>query len=239
VIEVFTAAAVLVAWFVFRYDRAGKRHDAIEAAYGVLSAVHYGMVQGLSPGQAVGWGQLYFFNEYDPAGAEERAEQTRFAIAGAALDQVFVVPTEPLAKLATTTPQEGLIETRTVAIANFALWRVRVFNQLVRQLTDFNTQHAVEIMSDETDPTRRAELAEAGRRLSMMIHLQGIGQSWSMLPGGGRGWYGELVARIGANMTDLTVQRNVPRWRRHLDVPYVLVDGAVLVGVVAVVVAVV
>jgi hypothetical protein len=53
------------------------------------------------------------------------------------VDQVFVVPTEPLAKLATTAPQNGLIDVATVAVANFALWRVHVFNQLVRQLTDF------------------------------------------------------------------------------------------------------
>jgi hypothetical protein len=54
------------------------------------------------------------------------------------LDQVFVVPTEPLARLATTPPSPGLISQDTVAAANTALWRLHVFNQLVGLQTAFN-----------------------------------------------------------------------------------------------------
>jgi hypothetical protein len=108
-----------------------------DAAYGTLRAVHYGMVQGLTPGQAIGWGQVYFANDYSHVQALERARETWDVVMEGGVDQVFVVPTEPLAKLATSAPQDGLIDVATVAVANFALWRVHVFNQLVRQLTDF------------------------------------------------------------------------------------------------------
>jgi hypothetical protein len=135
--EIVAAFGLLLAWFAFRYERHRRWRDAVDAAYGTLRAVHYGMVQGLTPGQAIGWGQVYFANDYNHAQALERARETWDVVMEGGVDQVFVVPTEPLAKLATTAPQNGLIDVATVAVANFALWRVHVFNQLVRQLTDF------------------------------------------------------------------------------------------------------
>lgn len=237
-IEVFTAAAVLLAWVVFRHDRHGKRRDAIEAAYGTLSAVHYGMVQGLTPGQAVGWGQIYFFNGYTPESAQARATQTYGRVMASDLDQIFVVPAEPLAKLATTTPHEGLIERKTVAVANFALWRVHVFNQLVGLLTDFNSAHADEILSTSTEESRREELASAAASLSKMLHQDGIGWSWAALPEGGRGWYGALVGGLGENMRKLEVEREAALWRRLIEWPYSAIDVLVVGGFVAVVAAV-
>jgi hypothetical protein len=128
---------------------------------GGLRAVHYGMVQGLTAGQAVGWGQSYFATDYTEDVANERARETRDLVMQRGIDQVLAVPTEPLAKLATATPHEGLITPTTIGIANFALWRLRVFNQLVVQLTDFNTKHAVEITSSGTDASRREDIAAA------------------------------------------------------------------------------
>jgi hypothetical protein len=197
------------------------------------------MVQGLTPGQAVGWGQLYFSNEYTEATAAERAQQTHDGVMQRSIDQIFVVPTEPLAKLATSTPQEGLIDSATVAVANSALWRVGVFNQLVWQLTDFNTEHAVEIFQPATSEPRRRELASAAASLSMQIHADGIGRSWSALPGGGRGWYGALVEAIGSNLMALVVQLDTPRWRQLIEWPYWVGDFLVLGGLVAVIVSVV
>ena len=154
------------------------------------------------------------------------------------LDQVFVVPTQPLAKLATTAPQDGLIDATTVAVANFALWRVHVFNQLVGLLTDFNVQHAVEIMSGGTSQTRREELAEAAGGLSLLVHEYGIGWAWSRHPGGGRGWYGALVEAIGGNMSDLATERRLHRRRWWSEWPYVVGDLLVVEAGVAVVVTV-
>jgi hypothetical protein len=154
-------------------------------------------------------------------------------------DTVLVVPTEPLAKLATTTPQEGLIDSSTVAAAHFALWRVHVFNQLVCQLSDFNTRHLDEIVSEATEPARRADLAAAARALSVMIHLDGIGWSWGSLPGGGRGWYGTLVEAIGSNLNQLQAKRDASLWRQLFEWPYSAFDLLVLGVLVAVIVSVV
>lgn len=71
-IEIFTAAAVVLAWFVFRYDRNGRRQDALEAAHGLLRAVDHGMVQGVGDDEAVGWGEIYFSTGYTERAATER-----------------------------------------------------------------------------------------------------------------------------------------------------------------------
>ena len=186
--EVLTAGAILLAWFVFRYDRHGRQRDAIEAADGTLRAVHYGMVQGLTPGQP-GWGQGYFSHDYTESAALERAGETHTTVMQRGMDQIFVVPTEPLARLATSSPQEGLIDAKTVAVAHFALWKVHVFNQLVRQLTDFNAMHGAEIQSQATDPARREELLQRPcLSLTVCTNMAsgGRGRS-SRLAGGGAG----------------------------------------------------
>jgi hypothetical protein len=46
------------------------------------------MVQGLTGGQPLGWGQLYFFNEYTQATAAERASHTGAAVLAGTIDQV-------------------------------------------------------------------------------------------------------------------------------------------------------
>jgi hypothetical protein len=177
---------------------------------------------------------MYFATDYTRDAAMARARQTRDGVLARGIDQVLVVPTEPLAKLATATPHEGLITYETVAAANFALWRVHAFNQLVWQLTDFNTAHAVEITSDDTESSRRGELAAAAMSLSLFVHLDGIGIAWSSLPGGGRGWYGALVEAIGANMSalDATRRSHMRRWLREWS--YLAVDALVVLGLIAV-----
>jgi hypothetical protein len=73
---------------------------------------------------------------------------------GVALTQVFPVPTTPLELLVSSpataglisqvellvssSATAGLISQETVFIANVSLWRVQVFNELVRMQTDFN-----------------------------------------------------------------------------------------------------
>jgi hypothetical protein len=227
-IEFLTVAALALAWFTFRFDRYRRGRDAIEAAYSTLRAVHHAMVQGLTPGQAVGWGQLYFQQDYDEGSAQRRADGTAILVRNRQLDQVFVVPTEPLERLATSAPSVGLIEYKTVAVANHALWRLHRFNQLLQQLTDFNAAHAHEIAGDSIDQARRDELAEGAAALSYMLHLYGIGWAWSALPDGGRGWYGALVETIGGNMTKLDPTLPVSLRERLVDWPYSVGDLLVL-----------
>jgi hypothetical protein len=161
--ELLTAAAVLLAWFVFRYERDGRVRDAIESAYATLRAVQHAMVQGRASGQQ-GWGQAYFEYDYPEDKAYERADKSRDLVLGHNFEQIFVVPTEPLAKLATASPREGLIEYDTVASASFALWNVQKFNQNVRQLTEFYTQHLVEISSEATTQNALRDLRTAQDR---------------------------------------------------------------------------
>lgn len=150
------------------------------------------------------------------------------------LDTVLVVPTEPLAMLATTTPRDGLIETETVTVANYALWRVHAFNQLVQNLADFNVANAAEITSADTETARREDLAAAAMSLSLFVHLDGIGEAWGH-PGGYDGWYRALVTQVIANMRDLIELRNKARWRWLHEWQYVVVDVLVAAGLISVV----
>jgi hypothetical protein len=233
-IEIITAAGFALAWIAFRYERHRRWRDDLDAAYGILSAVHYGMVTGLTPGQAVGWGQIYFSTTYTEEVAKQRARNTRDLVNMRGIDQVLVVPTEPLALLATTSPQPGLVESETVATANFALWRVHAFNQLVRQMTDFNSQHAVEITSADTDLQRREEIAAAAMSLSLFVHLDGIGQAWARFPDGSVGWYRALVEAVAKNLGDLYVLRGTVRWHWLHEWQYTVIDVLVTLGVLTV-----
>ena len=230
-----TAAALALAWYTFRYERHRRWRADLDAAYGTLRAVHHGMIQGLTPGQAVGWGQIYFSTVYTEDVAHDRARKTRELVHQRSIDQVLVVPTEPLTLLATTTPREGLIEFATVAAANFALWRVQAFNQLVQQMTDFNATHAAEITSGGTSVERREELATAAMSLSLFIHLDGIGQAWAALPGGSVGWYRALVDALNRNLGDLHRMRGNSRWKWLGEWPYVIIDVLALLAVAAVI----
>jgi len=227
--EVLGAVAVLLAWFVFRYERDRRTLDAIDSAHGTLRAVQYAMVESRGSGQQ-GWGHAYFWQaDYDNDKAQGRANDTRKLVNERYYEQIFVVPTEPLAKLATAGPHDGLIDYKTVASAGFALWHVHKFNQHVRQQTDFNTQNVAEISSEATPPARREELAEAAASLTFMLHRWGIGWAWSKYPNAeGRGWYGEFVEALDKNVDDLQERRrqHLARWLESL--PYVLGDVVAL-----------
>lgn len=234
-ISVITAAAFALAWFGFRYERYRRWRADVDAAHGTLRAVHHGMVQGLTVGQAVGWGQIYFSTVYTERVAQQRAQNTRDLVMQGALDIVLVVPTEPLAMLATTAPQLGLIETETVTIANFALWRVQAFNQLVQSLADFNAAHADEICSDATSDARREELAAAAQALSLMVHRDGIGGAFAAGAHGNDGWYRTLVTQVNRNIGDLMLLQHAARWRWLREWPYVVVDVLAARGLIAIV----
>ena len=233
-IEIITAVAFVFAWVVFRYERYAAWQAEVKAAHGILRALHHGMVQGLTPNQAVGWGQIYFSTVYTPEVALRRAVETGRAIERRRVDQVFLVPTEPLERLATVPPRWELIRPETVAVANFALWRVKAFNQLVQQLTDFNTAHLHEIRDSNTAPERRRVLASAASLVSLMLHRDGIGDAWA--PGG---WYRALIERVSVNIGDL-MELEGWSWRRYFRAwPLMVLDALALGGLVAVIVKVI
>jgi hypothetical protein len=178
-IEVVTAAGFALAWLAFRYDRHVRWRGAVDAAHGTLSSVYQGIVAGVPPlGSQSAWGRHYLHTIYTDEVAKERANKTRELVMMRGIDQVLVVPTEPLAMLATVAPHPGLIEPTTVAVANTALWRVGVFNQLVQQMADFSAAHAVEITSNATEWERREDIAAAAMSRSYFVQRARPGCRW-------------------------------------------------------------
>lgn len=239
-ILILTAAAFALAWFSFRYERLRRRRSAVDAAYGALQAAYQGMVQGVphgivegegEGGQPAGWTELYFSTVYTEEAARTRATEMADTVMNMNYDQVFVVPTEPLAHLATLATESGFVEPATVAAANTALWKVQTFNQLVAQLTGFYTTHGPEIVDPDTPDGRRKALAEVVWRFGYVLHRHAIGEA--NLAGG---WYRRFSDALSRNIAALERLRK-DRWQWLREWPYVIGDLVVAGLVIAVVVA--
>lgn len=202
------AGAVLVAWVVFRLERAASRQRERGAAREVLLAVQRGIVEGLPDQGIPGWGEIYFSTIYDGREALRRSVATRAAVEQRNWDQVFVVPTAPLELLATTSGG-GLISEETVFAANFALWRVMVFNQYVQQQGLFNALHAAEILDPATTEERLRTLGIAAGNLSEGLHLDGIGHANAE-----GGWYDRLKKAVASDI-DRLGELSAERWWRY------------------------
>jgi hypothetical protein len=113
--------ALALAWTTFRIERFTARQRQIEGAHALLTAVRQAVVSRDQDGEPqLGWGQIYSSNIYVP-GFKYLKEIGERAIQQARMgrfDQVLVVPTEPLEKLATTDAGGDLISAETVAAAN-------------------------------------------------------------------------------------------------------------------------
>lgn len=217
-----TVLALVVAWTTFRLERFSSRRHDIAGARAVVSAVQRGMTEGMPELDAryQGWGEIYFTTVYDRRTALLRANQAAKAVEARGWDQVFVVPTEPLALLATTA--SDLISQETIFAANFALWRVKVFNQFVDAQSAFNARHAAEIMDQSTSQKRLLALAVAARGISEGMHFDGIGSA-----GSAEGWYTRLKDAVESDIKRLREMEEEGFWTwrrgsRHLVVGDVL-----------------
>jgi hypothetical protein len=232
-----TLAAVVLAWVVFRLDRHAQRGRDIDESLGVLSAVWHGIVERRDNVAEPGWGQIYFAEPWCGDRLDERIEATRkMILENRQPDQIFVVPTESLERLADAGPSPGLIDEAVVSAAAWALWRVRVFNQLVGKMTVWNVRYGVEVADHGTLPERREALAEAAARISCELHAYGVGDGTTTTGGP---WYETLKKAIRANMTRLDPPRKPPLRERYLaaGIHYVLGDVAVAAMVAATVIA--
>jgi hypothetical protein len=90
-------------------------------------------------------------------------------------------------------------------MANIALWQIGVFNQLVRQQSDFNALYLPEIGDSETSAEWRAALAKAAGSISYMLHRNGIGEGE---------WYAILLGAIEENR-EVLVEHRGRRWKRR------------------------
>jgi hypothetical protein len=89
------------------------------------------------------------------------------------------------------------------------------FNQLVTKQTDWNVRYGAEVADPKTTPERRRVLANAAARISLELHVYGVGEAWRRFPGGRRGWYGAFVEKVSRNMTELEAPDRRPWWRRY------------------------
>lgn len=226
---VLTTGALLLTWVIFRYERFSRRQSAIAEARAVVDAVLTGMVN--ADGEPQGWGDLYFLKVYtDKELAVRTKEAGRVVFEEKRFDQVFEVPIEPLVAVATAANGPDLVLKETRFAANTALWRIRVFNQLVRLETAFNAQHSVEVRSERTPRDRREDLAKASEMIVAMLHRDGIGYA-----GTTKGWYGVLRQALRENVQYLD---DLQGWsiRRHFreflfvlgDVVFTVVFVAIL-----------
>jgi hypothetical protein len=206
-VEILAAAAVAVAWLIFRLERYGTRERELRTASGILRAVRRGMVEG--EGNLAGWGEVYFSTAYTPQVAAKRALEAARVLQEGVFEQVLAVPTEPLEVLATAPAGAGLISDETILAANFGLWRVRVFNQLVLQQTMFNALHVAEIAEPSTPTPRRETLAKAAEHISRILHQDGIGSASAS-----GGWYERLRTSLSTDIQRLDREHGFRRYYR-------------------------
>ena len=120
------AAALAVAWLIFRLERFASRTREIEAAHASLLAVQ-GAILGQTGPAAVepppsepAWGPIYFSTIYDAEALNQRAHLARRQTEIGVFDQVFVVPTEPFEQLATSSGESSARESPNETSADYA-----------------------------------------------------------------------------------------------------------------------
>jgi hypothetical protein len=157
------AAAISLAWLLYRLERLHARHRDLDGALAVLLGAKRGMIERV--GDDVAWAELYFSTVYtigDDSEAQERADEAEQLVKERWPTQVFPVPLAPLELLVSSPATAGLVSDETVFIANVGLWRVGVFNHYVRVQADFNARFMVEIR--DPSPT-----ADDGTRLLRLL----------------------------------------------------------------------
>lgn len=177
-------------WYLYKRERNNEKRRDIDAALSVLQAVH----DGIKP-----WGDLYFSKGYDDESARKRAQEDYdWIINDKSYGEVFHVPADPLMALLSHPAAGGLIGRETVEAASVALWQIGIFNQLVRQKSDFNGRHLAEIRSGDLSPERRTSLADAAFSQSTMLHAKGVNDG---------AWYANLMRRLDTNIEALVERR--------------------------------
>lgn len=176
----------LVTWLVYKKERANEKRRDLDAAVAVLRAVR----DGITP-----WGELYFGKGYSDESARKRAQEDYdWIVKDKSYGEVFHVPTEPLVALLDHPAAGGLIGKETIEVASVALWQLGIFNQLVRQKSDFNGRHLAEIRDVDLSPERRRALADAAFSQSAMLHARGVGDAT---------WWVNLMHQLEANIRGL------------------------------------
>jgi hypothetical protein len=199
-----TAAAIALAWLLYRLERLHARHRDLDAALAVLRGVKRGMVERV--GDDVGWAEHFFTTVYtrssnDPE-VEARVKETYNSAYKGDPFQVFPVPRAPLELLVSSPATAGFLSDETVFTANHGLWRVRVFNEFVRMQADYNTRFIAELRDSDLPESRREALAEGAVWVSRMLHAFGIDEANAE-----GGWYRRLKQALDEDIDGLAAQR--------------------------------
>src|SRR5947209_5468704 len=107
-----TVVSLAFAWLLYQLQRAADRRQQIGTARSVLRAVESGLTG------KEGWGHVFFENEWIGEALGERANNDFNAVLDGRVNQVFEVPTEPLATLVGSPAAGDLIHRDTIAAAN-------------------------------------------------------------------------------------------------------------------------
>lgn len=209
--DTLTLVGLAVAVLFYALQRAWERRRDLEAALAVLVAVRDGMGRAAEQDGPTGWADVFFKSVWEGDALNNRAQQDYDAVMSGSYNQVFEVevPSSPLEALIVGPGAGDLVKRETIEAANHALYQIGVFNQLVRQQTDFWGRHLAEIADPVLPSNRREAIARAARAQSKMLHGSGIGAA-----GADGGWYSRLTGAIDKNIGELRTRQARAWWRR-------------------------
>ena len=180
--DLLVVAAAAVAVWIYGQQRQAADHQMQRASLDHLRGVKAALDE---------WYDSFFTTSYEGKAADERAEVDAKLVNKGQYMQNYVVPTAPVASLTELSGDTVPFSEKTVLAANVALSRMTVFNQLVRQQTDFNARFGVELYRLSAED--RAPIAEAAKRISHDIH-SAIGD---------KSWYDQLKIALDDNIAML------------------------------------
>jgi hypothetical protein len=139
------------------------------------------------------------------------------------MDQVFIIPGEPIAALLadTSATSSGLISADTMINATFALWQINKINELVRKQAVFNATHAPDFIDSGLTQSRRNAVKTASVLISAELHHDGIGNA-------GDTWYRRLEQSVDGDLEAL--QRRGRLWNIAQRNPIELIGDALAIA---------
>jgi hypothetical protein len=198
--DALVVLGVALALVLYQWERASADRDALLSALNVLVALR----------EAMTWGEWHFGEPWTEEKARERAQKAYDAVMNRSYEEVWRVPTEPLAALLQHPALGGLISAETVKPAGIALRQVGVYNQLVEQQAHFNAVHMTDIKDTRLPPSRRTALAEGAFGISFMLHRSAIMEAT---------WWSDLTHALDANIAQFEAKKRERVWRRQLFRP--------------------
>ena len=199
--DLIVLIALLSTYVIFRVQQRTSENLEIDSTISALNGVLHGMGE---------WGKFHFEGGWAGEKAVSRTRLDYDKIMGTyegdppgfKVPQNYRVPKEPLVALVEHSESLALLDVETLKIANEALRRVEIFNQLVQMQTDFNMLHFHEILDAGLNPHQREQIARSSERLALWIH-RAIDDA---------DWYNELMTAMDGNVAGLKLRKRKHWW---------------------------